>query len=66
MVGNKFNFMGLTRALGLAVVLGVASIGAWAQPAARPQVQEEPWSTPGSASADAWGTPGSFGDDTPF
>ena len=33
MVGNKFNFMGLTRALGLAVVLGVASIGAWAQPA---------------------------------
>ena len=32
MVGNKFNFMGLTRALGLAVVLGVASIGAWAQP----------------------------------
>ena len=33
MVGNKFNFMGLTRALGLAVALGVASIGAWAQPA---------------------------------
>ncbi|MDR6867995.1 single-strand DNA-binding protein [Microbacterium resistens] len=35
---------------------------------ARPQqqVSEEPWSTPGSSSADAWSTPGSFGDDTPF
>jgi single-strand DNA-binding protein len=34
----------------------------------RPQQQasEEPWSTPGSSSADAWSTPGSFGDDTPF
>ena len=34
----------------------------------RPQqkVSEEPWSTPGSSSADAWSTPGSFGDDTPF
>lgn len=30
------------------------------------QVSEEPWSTPGSSSADAWSTPGSFGDDTPF
>ncbi|SJN20250.1 Single-stranded DNA-binding protein [Microbacterium esteraromaticum] len=30
------------------------------------QVSEEPWSTPGSTSADAWSTPGSFGDDTPF
>ncbi|VXB89164.1 Single-stranded DNA-binding protein [Microbacterium sp. 8M] len=27
---------------------------------------DEPWSTPGSSSADAWSTPGSFGDDTPF
>ncbi|QGJ89477.1 ssDNA binding protein [Microbacterium phage Smarties] len=27
---------------------------------------EEPWSTPGSSTADAWSTPGSFGDDTPF
>ncbi len=26
---------------------------------------DEPWSTPGSSSADAWSTPGSFGDDTP-
>ncbi|MEU1973185.1 single-stranded DNA-binding protein [Microbacterium sp. NPDC019599] len=36
----------------------------------RPQVADEPWSTPGSsnaASADAWSTPGtSYGDDTPF
>ena len=34
----------------------------------RPQQQasNEPWSTPGSSSADAWSTPGSFGDDTPF
>ncbi|MGW9627380.1 single-stranded DNA-binding protein [Microbacterium sp. NPDC055312] len=30
------------------------------------QVSDEPWSTPGSSSADAWSTPGSFGDDTPF
>ena len=33
MAGSKFSFMGLTRALGLAVALGVASTGAWAQPA---------------------------------
>jgi len=34
----------------------------------RPQQRDndEPWSTPGSSSADAWSTPGSFGDDTPF
>jgi single-strand DNA-binding protein len=36
----------------------------------RPQVADEPWSTPGTASsssADAWSTPGtSYGDDTPF
>ncbi|WP_345800962.1 single-stranded DNA-binding protein [Microbacterium sp. AZCO] len=36
----------------------------------RPQVADEPWSTPGSSSAgsaDAWSTPGtSYGDDTPF
>ncbi|MFJ4045941.1 single-stranded DNA-binding protein [Microbacterium sp. NPDC089987] len=30
------------------------------------QVSDEPWSTPGSSSADAWSAPGSFGDDTPF
>ena len=33
---------------------------------ARPQVQEEPWSTPGSAAPDAWAAPGAYGDDTPF
>ena len=36
----------------------------------RPQVSDEPWSTPGSQSggtADAWSAPGtSYGDDTPF
>ena len=36
----------------------------------RPQVADEPWSTPGSqtgATADAWSAPGtSYGDDTPF
>ncbi|GAA1949708.1 single-stranded DNA-binding protein [Microbacterium aquimaris] len=35
----------------------------------RPQVSEEPWSTPGSnqGGADAWSAPGtSYGDDTPF
>lgn len=34
----------------------------------RPQQRDndEPWSTPGSSSADAWSTPGSFGDETPF
>lgn len=37
----------------------------------RPQVADEPWATPGSASsnssADAWSTPGTtYGDDTPF
>ena len=31
------------------------------------QVQDEPWSTPGSAAPDAWSAPGtSYGDDTPF
>ena len=32
------------------------------------QVQDEPWSTPGSGNAggDGWATPGSYGDDTPF
>ncbi len=30
------------------------------------QVSDEPWSTPGSAGADAWAAPGSYGDDTPF
>lgn len=33
MAGGKFNFKALTRALGLCVSLGMASIGAWAQPA---------------------------------
>ena len=35
----------------------------------RPQVSDEPWSTPGSnqGGADAWSAPGtSYGDDTPF
>jgi single-strand DNA-binding protein len=36
----------------------------------RPQVADEPWSTPGSqtgGTADAWSAPGtSYGDDTPF
>jgi len=35
----------------------------------RPQVSDEPWSTPGSnqGCADAWSAPGtSYGDDTPF
>ena len=32
----------------------------------QPRGSDEPWSTPGSSSADAWSTPGSFGDDTPF
>lgn len=32
----------------------------------RPQVQDEPWSTPGSAAPDAWAAPGAYGDDTPF
>jgi single-strand DNA-binding protein len=36
----------------------------------RPQVADEPWSTPGSSTgggADAWSTPGTaYGDDTPF
>ncbi len=37
----------------------------------RPQVADEPWSTPGSASGgaaggDAWAAPGAYGDDTPF
>ena len=41
----------------------------------RPQVQDEPWATPGSTGgnanssgggADAWGAPGAYGDDTPF
>jgi len=37
------------------------------QQQARPQVQDEPWSTPGSAAPDAWSAPGtSYGDDTPF
>ena len=30
------------------------------------QVQDEPWSTPGSAAPDAWSAPGAYGDDTPF
>ncbi|KAA9108455.1 single-stranded DNA-binding protein [Microbacterium rhizomatis] len=38
----------------------------------RGQVADQPWSTPGSASApaaggaDAWSAPGAYGDDTPF
>ncbi|MBA8817049.1 single-strand DNA-binding protein [Microbacterium halimionae] len=43
----------------------------------RPQVADEPWSTPGSSAAnnsnsggngggDAWAAPGAYGDDTPF
>jgi len=37
------------------------------QQQSRPQVQDEPWSTPGSAAPDAWSAPGtSYGDDTPF
>jgi len=32
----------------------------------RPQVADEPWATPGSASPDAWSAPGAYGDDTPF
>ena len=38
----------------------------------RPQVADEPWSTPGSQNAggagggDAWAAPGAYGDDTPF
>lgn len=41
----------------------------------RPQVADEPWSTPGSSAPaqggngggnDAWAAPGAYGDDTPF
>ncbi|MBW1639652.1 MULTISPECIES: single-stranded DNA-binding protein [Microbacterium] len=52
-----------------AQVTRAASGGAGGGGGQRPQqqqVSEEPWSTPGSSSADAWSTPGSFGDDTPF
>ena len=31
-----------------------------------PHAGAEPWSTPGSSTADAWSAPGGFGDDTPF
>jgi single-strand DNA-binding protein len=40
--------------------------GGQSRPQQQQQVSDEPWSTPGSSSADAWSTPGSFGDDTPF
>ncbi len=40
--------------------------GGQSRPQQQQQVSDEPWSTPGSTSADAWSTPGSFGDDTPF
>ena len=40
--------------------------GGQSRPQQSQQVSSEPWSTPGSSSADAWSTPGSFGDDTPF
>lgn len=36
------------------------------RPQQQQQVSDEPWSTPGSAGADAWAAPGSYGDDTPF
>jgi single-strand DNA-binding protein len=37
------------------------------QSPAQPQAQQEPWSAPSAAAADAWSTPGtSYGDDTPF
>ena len=51
-----------------AQVTRAASSGGGGQRPQQPQqqVSEEPWSTPGSSSADAWSTPGSFGDDTPF
>ena len=40
--------------------------GGQSRPQQQQQVSDEPWSTPGSSSADAWSAPGSFGDDTPF
>ncbi|MDQ0614671.1 single-strand DNA-binding protein [Microbacterium sp. W4I4] len=52
-----------------AQVTRAASTGGAGGGQSRPQqqqVSDEPWSTPGSSSADAWSTPGSFGDDTPF
>jgi single-strand DNA-binding protein len=58
-----------------AQVTRAASGGGGGGGQSRPQVADEPWSTPGSSSSsssssggDAWATPGSsnYGDDTPF
>jgi len=57
-----------------AQVTRAASGGGGGGGQSRPQVADEPWSTPGSSSGngganDAWATPGSsssYGDDTPF
>ncbi len=53
-----------------AQVTRAASSGGGGGGQSRPQqVQDEPWSTPGSSSSssDAWSAPGSsYGDDTPF
>ena len=45
---------------------GAGAGGGQSRPQQQQQVSDEPWSTPGSSSADAWSAPGSFGDDTPF
>lgn len=49
-----------------AQVTRAASSGGGQSRPQQQQTSDEPWSTPGSSSADAWSTPGSFGDDTPF
>jgi len=51
---------------------GGGSFGGGGGGQSRPQVADEPWSTPGSQNAggaaggDAWAAPGAYGDDTPF
>ena len=49
---------------------GGGSFGGGGGGQSRPQVADEPWSTPGStggaAGGDAWAAPGAYGDDTPF
>ena len=60
----------VTRAAGGSGGGGGSFGGGGGQP--RPQVADEPWSTPGSQNAggagggDAWAAPGAYGDDTPF
>jgi single-strand DNA-binding protein len=54
-----------------AQVTRAASTGG-SQGGGRPQVADEPWSTPGSSNAssssgaESWSAPGAYGDDTPF